>query len=80
MKKGSHSAAIRRYEEALKWQPNWALPWLKIAQAQEKKEDPGRAAEAYRKYLEALPAKQKDKAASELRRRIERLEREAEKQ
>lgn len=76
MKKGSYTAAVKRYQEALKWKPNWALPYLKMGQAFEKKDDPVHAAEAFRKYLELTP---NAKNAKDLRKQIARLEREAEK-
>lgn len=74
MKKGNYPAAIKRYQEATKWKPNWGLAYLKLGQAYEKKGEPRRAAEAYRKYLEILP---KDRRAAQLRKEIARLEREA---
>ena len=76
MRKGSYTAAVKRYQEALKWKPNWALPYLKMGQAFEKKNDPVHAAEALRKYLELTPNAKKAKA---LRKQIARLERNAEK-
>ena len=76
MKKGSYAAAIKRYQEATKWKPNWALPYLKMGQAFQKKDDPVHAAEAFRKYLEMTP---NAKNAKDLRKQIARLERDAEK-
>lgn len=74
MKKGRYAAAVKRYEEATKWKPNWALAYLKLGEACEKKGEPRRAAEAYRKYLEILP---RDRRAGQLRKEIARLEKEA---
>ncbi len=71
MKKHNYTAAILRYQEATKWKPNWALPYLKLGQAYEKNEETRSAAEAYRKYLEMLP---KDKRARQIREEIAKLE------
>ncbi len=71
MKKHNYTAAILRYQEATKWKPNWALPYLKMGQAYEKNEEARSAAEAYRKYLEMLP---KDKRAKQIREEIAKLE------
>lgn len=75
MHRGSFNAAAKRYEEATRWQPNNVEAFRKLGQALEKKDDPYRAAQAYRKVLELTPGKQ-DK---ELRKKIEKLEKEAEK-
>ena len=76
MKKGRYAAAAKRYEEATKWKPNWGLAYVKLAQACEKKGEPQRAVEAYRKYLEILP---RSKEAGKVRKEIARLEKKAEK-
>lgn len=72
-KKGSYDAAIARYRDAARHKPNFAIPYLKIGEAYEKKHDPKNAIEAYKKYLEILP---KGKEAPYARKRIEKLERE----
>jgi len=77
LKKGNASAAIKRYEEATRWNPPWAVPYLKLGEAYEKKDEPERAALAYRKFVEMAPH---DKQANNLRKKIERLEREASKE
>jgi tetratricopeptide (TPR) repeat protein len=77
LKKGNTTAAIRRYEEATRWHPTWAVPYLKLGQAYEQKDEPERAAMAYRKFLEMAP---NDKQARNVRKKIERLEREAQKE
>jgi tetratricopeptide (TPR) repeat protein len=76
MRKGSYNAAAKRFEEATKWQPKNALAYLRFGQALEKKDDPLRAAQAYRKFLELAP---NDKQAKEVRKKIEKLEKETEK-
>lgn len=71
-KKRSYDAAIKRYQDAIKHRPNYAIPYLRIGEAYEKKHDAKSAIEAYKKYLEILP---KGKDASYARKRIEQLER-----
>src|SRR5258707_6767303 len=56
MHRGSYNAAARRYEEATKWQPNNVQAFMKLGLALEKKDDPFRAAQAYRKVLELVPS------------------------
>src|SRR5580658_8803981 len=76
MRKGSFNAAAHRYEEATRWQPKNAQAYLKLGQALEKKDDPVRAMQAYRKFVELAPG---DKQSKEVQRKIEKLEKEAEK-
>lgn len=76
MRKGSFNAAARRFEEATKWQPKNAQAYLRFGEALEKKDDPLRAAQAYHKFLELAP---NDKQAKDVRKKIEKLEKEAEK-
>ncbi len=76
MHRGSYNAAARRYEEATRWQPKNAQAYLKLGRALEKKDDPLRAAQAYRKFIELAPG---DKQSKELQKKIEKLEKEAEK-
>ena len=56
MKKGDYDAAIDRFQDALKWRPNFAVPYLMIGEAYEKKGEKKEAIAAYQKYLEILPA------------------------
>lgn len=77
MRKGNSSAAVKRYEEATRWNPKWAVPYLKLGQAYEKKDDPDRAVMAYKKFLEMAPH---DKQGKDLPKKIEKLEREAQKE
>jgi Flp pilus assembly protein TadD len=76
MRRGRYNSAAHRYEEATRWQPKNAQAYLKLGQALEKKDDPVRAAQAYRKFVELAPG---DKQSKELRRKIEKLETEVEK-
>jgi tetratricopeptide (TPR) repeat protein len=54
-KKGSNKAAMRRYEEAVKWDPNSAEGWYKLGEARSKLGDDKGAREAWTKYLEVEP-------------------------
>jgi predicted TPR repeat methyltransferase len=54
-KKGSYKAASRRYEEAVKWDPNSAEGWYKVGEAQEKLGNAKLAREAWAKYVELQP-------------------------
>lgn len=54
-KKGSYKAAARRFEEALKWDPNATEAWLRLGDAHSKLGDEKAAREAYAKYLELAP-------------------------
>ncbi len=76
MKKGSFNAAANRYTEATRWQPKNALAYLKLGEALERKDDPARAVQAYRKFVELAPG---DKQAKEIKKKIEKLEKDAEK-
>jgi tetratricopeptide (TPR) repeat protein len=76
MRKGSYNAAAKRFEEATRWQPKNAEAYLHFGEALEKKDDPLRAAQAYRKFLEIAP---NDKQAKDVRKKIEKLEKETEK-
>lgn len=67
MKKGSYRAALRRFEEALKWDPNLADAWLRIAEVHAKRKDEAAAREALKKYLELRPDA---KDAKDIRKRL----------
>ena len=55
LKKGSLSAAIKRYTEATRWNPTSAEAYLKLGDAEVKFKDAKAAKEAYSKYLELAP-------------------------
>ena len=75
-KRHGYTAAAKRFEEATKWQPSNALAYELLGQALEKKDDPLRASQAYKKALSLNP---NGKDAKELKKKIEKLEKEAEK-
>ena len=55
LKKGSYKAAVRRYEEAVKWDPNSAEGWYKLGEAQLKLGSKKEFREAWTKYLSIEP-------------------------
>ena len=64
-KKGNHRAAAGRYSEAVKWDPNFAEAYLKLAEARDKLDQPAEALKAYRAYLRLDPDGKKARAARE---------------
>jgi tetratricopeptide (TPR) repeat protein len=54
-KKGSHRAAAKRFEEAVKWDPNSGEAYLRLAEARTKLGDGDAAKAAYLKYVEIEP-------------------------
>ena len=70
-KKGSYKAAARRFEEALKWDPNSADAYLRLGDARAKLGDAEAAKTAYSKYLELEPD---SKEAKSVRSKIEKLD------
>jgi predicted TPR repeat methyltransferase len=54
-KKGSFKAALHRYEESLKWDPNSAEGWYKLGETNAKLGDEKAARQAWTKYLEIEP-------------------------
>ena len=69
-KKGNYRAAMRRYEEATKWDPTSGDALLKLAAADEKLHDFPGAREAYNKFLALDPDV---KAAAEVRKKLAKL-------
>jgi len=55
MKKASYKAAIQRFSEATKWNPNSPDAWLALGEAYEKAKDAKNAKQAYAKYIELAP-------------------------
>lgn len=54
-KRGKYPAALSRYQEATKWNPNMAEAYLHIGETAEKLKDKATAKEAYQKYIEMAP-------------------------
>lgn len=69
-KKGKYQAAVRRFDEATKWDPGSAEAFLRLGEADEKMHDRNGAREAYTKYLEISPDA---KNAAEIRKKLSKL-------
>ena len=54
-KKGNYKAAVNRFREATKWNPNYAEAYLRLGESEEKMKDKKAAQEAYAKYVEIAP-------------------------
>jgi tetratricopeptide (TPR) repeat protein len=73
-KKGSYRAAALRYREATKWDPTSAEAWLKLGEAEEKRNEMAAAREAYAKYIELAPD---GKKADDIRKKLRQGRRDA---
>jgi len=77
MKKGDYDAAIDRFQDAAEAKPGFAIPYRWLGEAYEKKGKKKPAAKAYQRYLDLYPhAEDGDK----IRKRIEKLHREIDKE
>ena len=54
-KQGKYLPAARRFQEAAKWNPNFAEAYLRLGEAEEKLKDKAAAKRAYEKYIELAP-------------------------
>jgi tetratricopeptide (TPR) repeat protein len=75
MKKGNYDAAIDRFQDAARYKPNFARPYRLMGEAYEKKGQKAEAVTSYRKYLEIVPSAPD---AGSIRKRIEKLSRQLE--
>lgn len=77
MHKGDLDAAIDRFQDAALAKPGYALPFLRLGEAQEKKGLQRQAIKSYQRYLDLYPhAEDKDK----IQKKIDKLYKEAEKE
>ena len=77
MRKGDIDAAIDRFEDAAESKPGYALPFLYLGEAYEKKGKKKQAVKAYQRYLDLYPhAEDGDK----VRKKIEKLHAEIDKE
>lgn len=76
MKKGDVDAAIDRFEDATLAKPGYALPFLYLGEAYEKKGRKKPAVKAYQRYLDLDP---KAEDADKIRKKIEKLHEEIDK-
>ena len=74
-KKGNHRAAVARYLEATKWNPQYADAHWKVAEMRDKLDQSAEALEAYRTFLKI---ESDGKRAGQARQRIAQLEKEFE--
>ena len=77
MKKGDVDAAIDRFQDAAEAKPGYAIPFLYLGEAYEKKGKKKQAVKAYQRYLDLFPhAEDGDK----IRKKIEKLHAEIDKE
>ena len=77
MKKGDLDAAIDRFQDAIEAKPGYAIPFRYLGEAQEKKGMKKPAIKSYQRYLDLYPhAEDGDK----VRKRIEKLYKDVEKE
>jgi tetratricopeptide (TPR) repeat protein len=77
MKKGDLDAAIDRFEDAAAAKPGYAIPFLYLGEAQEKKGLKREAIKSYARYLDLYPHAED---ADKVRKKIEKLRSEIEKE
>jgi tetratricopeptide (TPR) repeat protein len=76
MNKGDVDAAIDRFEDAIVAKPGYAIPYLYLGEAQEKKGQKRLAAKSYTRYLDLYPHAED---AAKIRKKIDKLYKELEK-
>ena len=77
MRKGDVDAAIDRFEDATLAKPGYALPFLYLGEAYEKKGKKKPAVKAYQRYLDLDP---KAEDADKIRKKVEKLHQEIDKE
>lgn len=77
MKKGDIDAAIDRFEDATVAKPGYAVPFLYLGEAYEKKGKKKPAVKAYQRYLDLFPHADD---AEKIRKKIEKLHQEIDKE
>ncbi len=76
MNKGDVDAAIDRFEDAIIAKPGYAIPYLYLGEAQEKKGQKRLAAKSYTRYLDLYPSAED---AAKVRKKIDKLYKDLEK-
>jgi len=80
MKKGDIDAAIDRFEDAAAAKPGYAIPYLYLGEAQEKKGLKKQAAKSYQRYLDLYPhAEDREKVKKKIEKLYAEIEKEKEK-
>lgn len=69
-RKGDYKAAAGRFREATKWNDGNAEAWMRLGEAEERRENAKAARDAYRKFLEL---QHEGKNAEEVKKRLEKL-------
>jgi Flp pilus assembly protein TadD len=69
-KKGDFKAAAGRFREATKWNDGNAEAWMRLGEAEERRENSRAARDAYKKFLDLQP---NGKNAEEVKKRLEKL-------
>jgi tetratricopeptide (TPR) repeat protein len=77
MKRGDYDAAIDRFNDAIAAKPGYAVPFKYLGEAQEKKGSKKPAIKSYQRYLDLVPHAED---AEKVRKRIEKLYKEVEKE
>ena len=77
MKRGDYDAAIDRFSDAIEAKPGYAVPFKFLGEAQEKKGVKKKAIKSYQRYLDLVP---RADDADKIRKKIEKLTKEAEKE
>jgi len=77
MRRGDVDAAIDRFQDAIEAKPGYAVPFLYLGEAQEKKKLKKQAIKSYRRYLDLYPhAEDRDK----VQKKIDKLQKEVDKE
>jgi Flp pilus assembly protein TadD len=69
-RKGNYRAAAERFRDATQWNEGNAEAWLRLGEAEEKREQVKLARDAYTKYLQLAG---NTKAAADVKKRLEKL-------
>ena len=77
MRKGDIDAAIDRFEDATEAKPGYAIPFLYLGEAYEKKGKKKQAVKAYQRYLDLYPHAED---GNKVRKKIEKLHAEIDKE
>ncbi|PYT88681.1 MAG: hypothetical protein DMG36_23540 [Acidobacteria bacterium] len=77
MHKGDYDAAIDRFQDAIEAKPGYAIPFRYLGEAQEKKGLKKQAIKSYRRYLDLYPHAED---AAKIKKKLEKLYKEVEKE
>ena len=77
MRRGEYDAAIDRFTDAIDAKPGFAIPFKFLGEAQEKKGVKKKAIKSYQRYLDLVP---RADDAEKVRKKIEKLQRDVDKE